>query len=83
MEMRESYVKINQSFFAFLLNNKENLLNYGFEKDGKIMDAISYKQLIKIRQKFISDSELSSFAFLYNTEMYMFEKNSMKKSSYK
>ena len=70
----ESYVKIKQSVFAFLFNNKENLLIYGFEKDGKIIDALSFIQLIKTRQELISDLELSSFAFLYNAEIYIFEK---------
>ena len=69
----EKYREVRNYIYTFLLNNKDNITKYYFERNGEVMNAVDYSEIIKSENEPLGDLELFSFAFLFNTEIIIFE----------
>lgn len=69
----DNYKYIKKAIFTFLENNKENIRKYYFERSGKLVNGEEYYESIKDGNSPIGDLELSSFAYLINADIYLFE----------
>ena len=69
----DNYKYIKKAIFTFLENNKENIKKYYFERSGKLVNGEEYYENIKGGNDQILDLELSSFVYLINADIYLFE----------
>ena len=69
----ENHREIRKAIYTCLLNNKQSISRYYFERDGKIISGDNYLKYVKVENEPIGDLEISALSFLFNAEMYLFE----------
>jgi len=75
----DNHNEIRKAIYTCVLNNKNKVMKYNFQKHRTILSGEEYLKIIKTNDELIGDFEVKTFSFLFNAEILIFELKDDKK----
>ena len=69
----DNHNEIRKAIYTCVLNNKNKIMKYNFQKHRTILSGEDYIKIIKTHDELIGDFEVKTFSFLFNAEILVFE----------